>query len=140
MKGDNDRLSLGVRREQVIAANIDVIVVVASVVDPHFQPGFLDRYLLLAEYCQIPVIIALTKTDMGAIPHDLLRAYEKDLSIQVFLTAKGVADSLLPLQSYLSDKVAVLVGKSGVGKSTLTNSLLGSQVALEGSVSRVDHQ
>lgn len=112
MKGDSDRYSLGVRREQIVATNIDTIVIVASLSQPHFQPGFLDRYLLLAEYCQIPVVIALTKADLSSIPYDLLAPYRDALGLSIFVTRSDDPSSLLPLRSYLSDKVSVLVGKS----------------------------
>ncbi|MFO0764184.1 MAG: ribosome small subunit-dependent GTPase A [Candidatus Gracilibacteria bacterium] len=140
MKGDSDRYSLGVRREQTIATNIDTIVIVASVSQPHFQPGFLDRYLLLSEYCQIPAVIVLTKSDLALIPHDLLAPYRDILKLPIFITSSDDPDSLSSLRSYLSDKVSVFVGKSGVGKSTLTNCLLGREVATEGEVSRIDQQ
>jgi len=86
-KGDSDRFSLHKRILQPIAANLDYVVIVASAKNPKFQPGFVDRYMMLAESCYIPMIICISKSDLTKIDDPILRWYEESLKIPVVYTS-----------------------------------------------------
>jgi ribosome biogenesis GTPase / thiamine phosphate phosphatase len=88
-KGDSDRFSLYKRILQPIAANLDCVVIVASAKDPRFQPGFIDRYMLLAQSCDIPTIVCISKGDLTKIDDPILKWYEESLKIAVVYTSSN---------------------------------------------------
>lgn len=114
-------------KQQTLAANIDQVVIVASVTQPEFNYGFMDRFLLAANLNDLPFVLVLTKMD-------LLPNGEADLSddIRDFMS---IADKVIPvsvrtgegletLKAELNGKSSVFSGQSGVGKSTLVNALV----------------
>ena len=105
--------------ERTIAANIDQLIIVAAAANPEPKRGLIDRFLVSAFVEKISPIILITKTDLAALP-DFISEY-KDLGITVITREKG--DDLKSLRKVLQGKVSVLVGHSGVGKSTLLNEL-----------------
>ena len=128
-------------KQQTLAANIDQVVIVASVTQPEFNYGFMDRFLLAANLNSLPFILVLTKMD-------LLPNGEADLSddIRDFLS---IADKVLPvsvksgagldeLRTELLGKSSVFSGMSGVGKSTLVNALVPSAALATGEVRERD--
>ena len=115
------------RRKLTLAANIDQVVIVASVTQPEFNYGFMDRFLLAANLNNLPFVLVLTKMD-------LLPNGEADLSedIRDFMS---IVDKVIPvsvkngvgldmLREELIGKSSVFSGQSGVGKSTLVNVLV----------------
>ena len=105
--------------ERTIAANIDQLIIVASAANPEPKRGLIDRFLVSAFVEKIRPIILITKTDLAKLP-DFISEY-KDMGIKVITREKG--DDLKSLRKILEGKVSVLVGHSGVGKSTLLNEL-----------------
>ena len=134
-KGDNDRFSLHKRALQPIAANLDYVVIVASAKDPKFQPWFIDRYMILAESAWISPIICITKSDLNPIDDPILHWYEKELHIPVIHTSSLNGMGMEDLKSQIKWRTVVFVGKSGVGKSSLTNYLLGEDIITTSHVS-----
>ncbi len=115
------------RRKLTLAANIDQVVIVASVTQPEFNYGFMDRFLLAANLNDLPFVLVLTKMDL--LPNGVA-----DLSddIRDFMT---IVDKVIPvsvktgmgleeLRHELAGKSSVFSGQSGVGKSTLVNVLV----------------
>jgi len=109
------------RRSQLVAANVDRLAIIMAV-DPPPRTGLIDRYLLAAETELISTVILLNKIDLpgtGPILEEL--AVYQRLGYEVLpvsaLTGKGVA----PVESALSTGLTILVGHSGVGKTTLLN-------------------
>ena len=115
------------RRKLTLAANIDQVVIVASVTQPEFNYGFMDRFLLAANLNNLPFVLVLTKMD-------LLPNGEADLTddIRDFMS---IVDKVIPvsvktgvgldtLRAELLGKSSVFSGQSGVGKSTLVNALV----------------
>ena len=128
-------------KQQTLAANIDQVVIVASVTQPEFNYGFMDRFLLAANLNSLPFILVLTKMD-------LLPNGENDLSedIRDFMS---IADKVIPvsvksgkgldaLRAELQGKSSVFSGMSGVGKSTLVNALVPSAALATGEVREKD--
>lgn len=107
--------------EKTIAANLDQMIIVAASADPAPRQGFIDRCLAVAFDQGIKPIIVMSKADL-ADPDEFLNAY-RDLEVEYFKLKRG--DDLTQLHKALEAKVSVLIGHSGVGKSTLVNALLG---------------
>ena len=113
--------------EQVIVANAHQIVAVASTLMPPLNFRTLDRFLILAEAGDMEAVICLNKMDLADTTQqeeftDAFVNYEQ-LGYKVLYTSINIPDSLETLQHALKDKFSVIVGASGVGKSSLLNAL-----------------
>ncbi|MBB4929930.1 ribosome biogenesis GTPase [Lipingzhangella halophila] len=106
--------------ERVIVANADQLVIVSSLADPPPQPRFIDRCLVAAYDAGLRPLLCLTKVDLAA-PDDVLETYSA-LDLPSVVTSRD--GDLDPLREQLAGRVSVLVGSSGVGKSTLVNLLI----------------
>ena len=114
--------------EQVIAANIDQVVPVFAAADPEPKWHLLDRYIVSAESYGIPSLVVITKVDLlnqNSAYYELMIAVERyrQIGYEVILTSSKEGDGLDDLKAALKGKRSVLVGKSGVGKTTLLNAL-----------------
>jgi len=110
-----------------IAANIDQIFIVSSVL-PAFNSDIIDRYLVAATQTGITPIILLNKIDLLNTENEVsiresLKIYQ-DIGYQVLLVSNKTSEGIIELRQLLTDKVSIFVGQSGVGKSTLVNSLM----------------
>ncbi len=111
---------------QVLAANVDQVLLLATIKQPRTSLGFIDRFLVSAESFRIPQILLFNK-------QDLLTEREKDeqeslisLYNSLQVVAYGISaqtDDLEFLHQLLNNKVTLIAGHSGVGKSTLLNRL-----------------
>ena len=114
-------------KQQTLAANIDQVVIVASVTQPEFNYGFMDRFLLAANLNDLPFVLVLTKMDL--LPNgeaDLstdIRDFMKIVDKVIPVSVKS-GDGLEILRNELVGKSSVFSGMSGVGKSTLINELV----------------
>ncbi len=110
--------------QQVIIANLDLVVFVFACAEPAFTPRLLDRYLVGAEAQQLPVLICANKTDIisSEEARRLFRDYEH-IGYPVIYTSAATGEGVDTLQAALHGKLSVLTGKSGVGKSSLLNRL-----------------
>jgi ribosome biogenesis GTPase len=127
--------------EQVLAANVDRLVIVTAVADPKPKWPLVDRYLVTAEAEGIPALICLTKADLpaaAAIRRDAA-LYER-LDYPVALVAMDDPDSVAALRTQLAGRTCVLVGKSGVGKTTLANLLTGETARRTQTISGRTHK
>lgn len=111
-------------KEQVIVANLDQVVVVFAAARPNPVWTLLDRYLLSAEIHLLPTLICITKMDL-VDPQSLSQPIElySRLGYQFCLTSTISGWGLEDLRSKLQNKVSLLMGKSGVGKTSLLNAL-----------------
>jgi ribosome biogenesis GTPase len=106
--------------ERVIVANADQLVVVTSTTNPEPRPRLVDRCLVAAYDAGLDPLLCITKTDL-APPDQLLDAY-RSLDVPWVAISKGEVTAQLTRS--LADRRSVLVGHSGVGKSTLVNALV----------------
>lgn len=106
--------------ERVIVANADQLVVVAALADPEPRPRLIDRALVAAYDAGLDPLLCLTKPDL-ADPETLLSIY-RPLGVPYVVTERG--RELGDIRERLTGRTSVLVGHSGVGKSTLVNGLV----------------
>ena len=106
--------------ERIIVANADQLVVVAALADPEPRPRLIDRALVAAYDAGMAPLLCLTKSDL-ADPETLLVTY-RSLGVPWVVTRKG--GDLTELSERLTGRTSVLLGHSGVGKSTLVNALV----------------
>jgi ribosome biogenesis GTPase len=112
------------RAPQVIAANAEVAVCVTSPQSPPFRPRFIDRLIVAAECGGVEPVILLNKADLGCPEHTAERLeFYRSLGYTVLACSAVTGEGLPALRGLLSGKTAVLVGQSGVGKSSLLNAL-----------------
>ncbi len=123
----------------VFAANVDCLLIAVAATAPEPKPALIDRYLVLAAANAIPAALAITKTDL-AEPTELLTLY-RSLGSPVFATAvtADVRHGLDDLRAHLRGKACVIAGQSGVGKSTLANTLFTGLDARVGVVAEAGH-
>jgi len=121
-----------IQRQKLIAANVTRIVVVLAVPSLHLH--LLDRCLAAAEYAEIPVLLALNKMDLPQADATLaaLEPY-RALGYEVLPLAAKI--DIAPLRTALHGHTSVLVGQSGMGKSTIINRLLPDAAARVGELS-----
>ena len=106
--------------ERVIVSNADQLVVVTALADPEPQPRLVDRALVAAYDAGMSPLLCLTKADL-ADPDEFLTTY-RSLGVPWVVTRRG--GELAAVRERLTGRVSVLVGSSGVGKSTLVNALV----------------
>jgi ribosome biogenesis GTPase len=130
---DDDDTTTEGRIERVVVANADQLVIVSSLADPPPRTGFIDRCLVAAYDADIEPLLCLTKADLAG-PEAVLDYYaELDLPHVLVRPDSDLAE----VRAALAGRVSVLVGHSGVGKSTLVNRLLPGTDRAVGVVSAV---
>ena len=126
------------RGEKAIVANADTMCIVVALADPPPRTGMIDRCLVAAYEAGLAPILVLTKADLASAD-ELIAAYQ-DFDVRVVLTSAeaGEADpGVAELRTLLADHWSVLVGHSGVGKSTLINLLVPGAGRATGHVNEV---
>ncbi len=108
--------------ERVVVANAEQLVIVTALADPPPRPRLIDRFLVAAYDAGLEPLLCLTKADLAA-PGALLAAYQP-LGVRAIALSRPFGASLGELRELLTGRISVLVGHSGVGKSTLVNALL----------------
>ena len=115
------------KKKQVIAANIDQAILICTIDEPKTLYGFMDRFLATAEAYDIPAIIVFNKVDLYSKESlGELEYRESAYRVAGYRTLRTSAvsgEGISELKTLLKEKVSLFSGHSGVGKSTLTNSL-----------------
>jgi ribosome biogenesis GTPase / thiamine phosphate phosphatase len=115
-------------QKHIVAANLDLALVIVTITSPRTSQGFIDRFLVTAEAYHIPAAIVINKTDLLKEQHedqlqhwcDMYRNAGYEVYTLTTLEPAGVAT----LQARLRDNVTLFSGHSGVGKSTIINQLI----------------
>jgi ribosome biogenesis GTPase len=119
------------RKRQLVAANVERVAVIMSVGLPPLKPALIDRFLIAAEKGGLRPMVIFTKGDLlPAYPdqdrllRELQQIYE-GLGVPVWIVSTATGEGLEQLSEYLRGSSTVFTGQSGVGKSSLINSLTG---------------
>jgi len=122
--------------ERVIVANAEQLAIVTALADPPPRPRLIDRFLVAAYDAGLDPLLLLTKADLAS-PDDLLATYAP-LGLRYLVSGRPLAGDVLDeLRGLLAGRASVLVGHSGVGKSTLVNALIPEASRAVGTVSPV---
>ena len=126
-------------REDVIVANPDLVALVFACDRPPPNPRLIDRFLVMAEYNEVPVLVVGNKVDLvGAeAARELFGPYERIGYDVVYASAKASV-GLEELRSRLAGRLSIVTGPSGVGKSTLLNALQPGLQLMTGEVSAAE--
>lgn len=123
---------------KIIAANVDHLIVVVAPA-PTLSEVLLDRYLVAGEITGIPVTIVLNKTDLldDAARAELERRLElyRNLGYPIYWISTRKGNGIAELRQHMRDGCSVIVGQSGVGKSSLINALLPDALQDVGAIS-----
>lgn len=115
------------RDEQILVSNIDRAWVVQSIKMPSVKRGFIDRFLVACEAYEIPAGVIINKTDLlkesNQTELDDITATYTDIGYPVLHTSIEKPESIAQLKEQLDNKTSVFIGHSGVGKTSLINSL-----------------
>jgi len=135
--------NLSRRKEQLIAVNIDQVLITCSVFHPPLKPPLIDRYIIAAQKGNMHPVIVINKIDLLERPpdslsfseqefiesekalYDLFLATYRSLEIPVFPVSTTTKEGLDALKHVMQGKASVFSGQSGVGKTSLINAILG---------------
>ena len=126
------------RVERTIVANIDQLLIVVASANPEPRRGLIDRFLVSAFHESIKPIIVVTKVDLSPVP-EFIKEYSA-LGVDIITTSSKTdarAKDIAHILEILDEKISVLVGHSGVGKSTLINDLVPEADRITGEVNDV---
>ncbi|MFC1555420.1 ribosome small subunit-dependent GTPase A, partial [candidate division KSB1 bacterium] len=115
---------IGTIKEKIIAANVDRLVAIVSAKEPRLKTGLIDRMLLVAERQDLKCTICINKTDLLGEGENLeeVECY-KNLRYNIIQTSTVTGDGIEDLKKKLIGAFSVFIGQSGVGKSSILNSL-----------------
>lgn len=114
----------------LLASNLDQVMIIVTIREPHLKPGFIDRFLLMTEPQDIPAIIVFNKSDLlDEEDMELYRALEYTytrIGYNVVLTSASDKKNTDQIRDLLKAKTTLVAGQSGVGKSSLVNAIQNS--------------
>lgn len=134
--------NLSRRKEQLIAANIDQVLITVSVVEPSLKPSLIDRYIIATRKGKMDPIVVVNKIDLLNVEEaedqfiaeterilfeELVKAYAS-ANIPVVAVSTRTGEGLDELRQVMKDKASVFSGQSGVGKSSLINAVTGTNL------------
>ena len=130
---------------QIIAANLDQAVLVATLTNPETSTTFIDRFFATAEAYQVPAVLAFNKIDLldtdewrGQL--DALKALYESIGYPVVTMSAATGEGADALRNQLAGKMSLLSGNSGVGKSSIINLLVPDAHVKVGDVSQTHHK
>ncbi len=127
------------KQTQIIGANLDQAVLVVTLASPPTSLGFIDRFLITAEAYGIPAVLVFNKLDLFSDEGlDILKEYEhiyESIGYPCYEVSALENINVDQLKELLKDKVTLVSGHSGVGKSTLINALIPDAYLKTGSIS-----
>ncbi len=132
------------KEAQIIASNIDQVIIVATLAFPRTSSGFIDRIIITAEAYQIPILLVFNKADLfqdelaflTEETEDFLAIYDK-IGYATLHVSAASGIGLENLKAQIKDKTSLVIGHSGVGKSTLLNALNPNLELRTGEISEV---
>ena len=130
---------------QIIAANLDQAVLVATLTNPETSTTFIDRFLATAEAYQVPAVLAFNKIDLLDTEEwrnrlEELKALYESIGYPVVTMSAVTGEGADALRAQLAGKMSLLSGNSGVGKSSIINLLVPDAHVRVGDVSHTHHK
>ena len=130
---------------QIIASNLDQAVLVATLTNPETSTTFIDRFLATAEAYQVPAVLAFNKidlltTDALRLQQQEVKALYESIGYPVITMSAATGEGADELRALLADKISLLSGNSGVGKSSIINLLVPDAQVRVGDVSHTHHK
>lgn len=130
---------------QIIAANLDQAVLVATLTNPETSTTFIDRFLATAEAYQVPAVLAFNKIDLLDTEEwrnrlDELKTIYESIGYPVVTLSAATGEGADALRTQLAGKMSLLSGNSGVGKSSIINLLVPDAHVRVGDVSHTHHK
>lgn len=131
------------KESHILAANIDRAFLVATIYNPETTTTFIDRFLATSEAYSIPAILIINKSDLWtpeirSYAEELKTLYE-DIGYPVIFTSTVSGEGMEELKDLTTGKISLLAGNSGVGKSSIINSLVPGLQLRTGDISDVHH-
>ena len=130
------RTRVGIEAEQVIAANVDNLLIISSCKNPTLRPNLINRMVVAAKIGSVEPILVITKTDL--ISEKELKTLQEpfiQMGLAVFYSSIVTGFDQAQILALLTNKITVLAGQSGVGKSSLLNQLFPDLKLRIGSIS-----
>lgn len=138
--------NLSRRKQQLIAANVDIVLITTSVVMPQLKPPLVDRYIIAASKGGMQPIIVVNKVDLlnsgepqAENEKELLEIFKqgyKQIGIPVIEVSATTGQGIEELKMAIKDKISVFSGQSGVGKSSLINTIANLDLRIGDTVER----
>lgn len=131
------------RKEQLIAVNIDQVIITASVLSPPLKLFLLDRYIIASQKGNMDPIIVINKIDLLEKEEDkelvdICQKIYEDLGIPVLKVSVHTGEGLKELKEKMQGKSSVFSGQSGTGKSSLINAVTGSTLKTGDVIAKTD--
>ncbi|MBN4081632.1 ribosome small subunit-dependent GTPase A [bacterium AH-315-C07] len=115
------------KQDQIVASNLDVALLVATLIAPETSTGFLDRFLLTAEVYNVPAMLIINKSDLyeSQVEEELdeIRNIYDTLNYKTIIISALTKDGFDEFENHIKDKTCLIAGNSGVGKTTILNAL-----------------
>lgn len=115
-------------QKHIIAANINLALLITSIADPRTSTGFIDRFLITAEAYHIPAVLVVNKTDLLKPKHQAVLQRWQEMYGQAGYAVYPVTTTdertLTELKEFIKNKTTLFSGHSGVGKSTMINNII----------------
>lgn len=115
-------------QQHIVAANIDQSLLIATIKEPRTSPGFIDRFLVACEMYHVPAIILFNKIDLykekEKAKFEKLKEVYENIGYKVAAVSLKEDQNLDGIKELLKDKITLISGHSGVGKSTFINAIL----------------
>lgn len=109
----------------IIASNLDQAILIATLKSPKTSNGFIDRFLVTCEAYDIPAVLVINKTDLFESNEELneLKEHYEQIGYPVIFTSIFNEQSINSFENLLENKISLITGHSGVGKSSLINKI-----------------
>ncbi|HZU96208.1 MAG TPA: ribosome small subunit-dependent GTPase A [Planctomycetota bacterium] len=116
------------KRDQVVVANVDQVILVVSVLEPEYKRNFIDRLLAAVEAERLEPLLVFNKLDLSDERYRLVCAEDakiyRQLRYSVIGTSVESGEGIQDLRAAMKDKISAVTGPSGVGKSSLLNAVV----------------
>lgn len=132
------------KESHILAANLDQVFLIGTLTQPFTSTTFIDRFLATSEAYNVPAVLVINKVDLLTDPEDqellqMVTDLYTTIGYKVVHTSAKTGEGVEELRSLLTNKITLLSGNSGVGKSSLINDILPDINLRTGDISHIHH-